>query len=228
MILEPVTSAAEEIRRTCALLMAPGDVHEIRILNAGREQTVSGYFDHVEKLIAAVLAYDGRHNVYITLNPVNPVLLARACNRLEPRAKATTADRDILRRRRILVDIDPVRPTGISATEAEHQRAIAVGLSVWDCFRGELGDPEAVASSGNGLHLTYLADLPNDAHSTELVKGILGTIAKRCATPDVSIDSTVHNSGRVLKLWGTLAVKGDATSDRPHRRSGLLEVRPEL
>ena len=227
MILEP-TTPAEEIRRTWSLLVGPGDVHEVRILNAGREQTVSGYFDDVDRLVAAVLPYDGRANVYITMNACHPALLARACNRLQTRARNTTTDADIPRRRHVLVDFDPVRPAGISSSEGEHGRAISCATSAWDCMRGELGDPEAVADSGNGAHLIYAVDLRNDQHSTDTVKGILGTIAKRCATDDVGVDLAVHNAARIVKLWGTWTCKGDSTADRPHRRSRLLEVECEL
>ncbi len=35
--------------------MAPGEVHEVRILNVGRDGTVSGYFDCAEKLAGGPL-----------------------------------------------------------------------------------------------------------------------------------------------------------------------------
>jgi hypothetical protein len=89
MILSPTTTR-EEIRRTCRLLMAPGDVHEVRIPKAGRRGTISGYFDDADRFSEAVDAVNGTvPGVYLTLNPCNPALLARAANRLQDRALGT-------------------------------------------------------------------------------------------------------------------------------------------
>jgi hypothetical protein len=222
-ILAPA-SPREEILRTCHLLMAPGDVHEIRIPKAGRRGTISGYFDDPEALADAVLPLDGTvPGVYVTFNPCNPALLARAANRLKERAEQTTSDGDILRRRWLLLDFDPKRPSGISSTDAEHGRAITTACGVFDDLRGQFGDP-VVADSGNGCHLLYRLDLPNDSASTELVKHILAGVAARCAPDDVDVDLGVFNASRIVKMWGTLACKGDNLPDRPHRRSRLLEI----
>ena len=59
MILKP-TTPREEILRTCGVLMAPGDVHELRIPKAGRFGTISGYFNDPGKLADAALRFDGR------------------------------------------------------------------------------------------------------------------------------------------------------------------------
>jgi hypothetical protein len=52
-------SPREEILRTCRLLMAPSDVHEVRCPKTGRRGTISGYFDQPEALADAVLRLDG-------------------------------------------------------------------------------------------------------------------------------------------------------------------------
>jgi len=61
---------------------------------------------------------------------VRPDLIARAANRLRVRAAETTADADVPHRRWLLIDIDPVRPSGVSATDSElaiaRERAQAV------------------------------------------------------------------------------------------------------
>jgi hypothetical protein len=85
-----------------------------------------------------------------------------------------------------------------------------------------------VADSGNGVHLLYRVDLPNDSNATNLVKGILAGVAAHCAPDDVAVDQTVFNAGRITKLYGTLACKGDNLPDRPHRRSRLLEIPDDL
>ena len=178
--------------------MAPGDIHELRIPNAGREGTISGYFDSPEKMTAAVLKMDGKYaGVYITLNPCKPELLARICNRFIPYAKLTTSDHDILCRQWLLIDCDPKRPGGISSTDAEHGRAITTACSIWDSLRGEGWPDPVVADSG---------------------------IANLYATDDFGVDLTVFNAARITKAYGTLTRKGDSTAERPHRRSRLLEI----
>jgi hypothetical protein len=209
--------------------MAPGDVHEVRIPKAGHRGTISGYFNSPEALAEAVLPLDGTvPGIYITLNPCNPALLARAANRLQERAQTTTSDRDITWRRRLLLDFDPVRPSDISSSNSEHGRAMTVACGAWDDLHGAGWPDPVVCDSGNGAHLSYSIDLPNDADSTGLIKAMLAGIAARCGTDDTAVDQTVFNAGRIVKLYGTLACKGDNVPDRPHRRSRVLEIPDHL
>jgi hypothetical protein len=228
MILSP-TTPREELLRTCRLLMAPGDVHEVRIPKAGRRGTIAGYFDDPERLADAVLAIDGTvPAVYLTLNPCTPALMARAANRLQERVSVTTSDADITRRRWLLIDFDPVRPAGISSTDKEHGRALSAACGAWDDLRGAGFPDPVVADSGNGVHLLYRLDQPNDSSATALVKGVLMGVAARCATDDITVDQTVFNAGRITKAYGTMACKGDNLPSRPHRRSRLLEIPDDL
>ena len=71
-------------------------------------------------------------------------------------------------------------------------------------------------------------NLPNDAGSTALIKRILAGIAARCGTDDIAVDQTVYNAARIVKLYGTMACKGDSTCERRHRRSRLLEIPEKL
>jgi hypothetical protein len=97
--------------------------------------------------------------------------------------------------------------------------------------RGYLRDQgwaEPVAGdSGNGYHLLYPVDLPNDAESLGLVRGVLEALSFRFSDGAVSVDTTTCNAARIWKLYGTTARKGDSTEDRPHRPSRLLNV-PEV
>jgi hypothetical protein len=224
MILEPA-SPREEILRTCTLLMAEGDVHEVRVPKAGRQGTISGYFNDIERLADCVLSIDGDvPAVYVTLNPGNPPLLARAANRLQGRASMTTSDADIACRRWLFIDFDPVRPAGISATDQEHNRAISVACAAWDDLRGAGFPDPVVADSGNGAHLLYRVQMENTSEATELIKQVLAGIDAACSAEDVKVDLTVFNAARITKLYGTMACKGDNLPDRPHRRSRLLEI----
>jgi len=215
-----------DLERFARLLWRPGDVREVRIPTPGR--TDAGYFDSPDELVRAVTAVDGRQNVYVTVNPVDPSLMARASNRIKTRIRTTTGDANVVERRWLPIDIDPVRPSDISASEAEREAALEVARSVWRYLSG-LGWPEPVSTmSGNGYWLLYPIDLPNDEASKALVDGVLAHLAERFNTSAVTIDTTVSNASRIVAMIGTVKVKGDATTDRPHRRSGLLRQPAEL
>lgn len=218
----------ETVFNTVSALFNAKDVIELRIPKLAGYGTVSGYFDDLHKLAECASDWDGEGNIYITLNPVNPALMARANNRVKRRATDTTADIEIPRRRFILIDADPQRPTGLSATEAEHEASFEVANKVKTFLMDERGFPDMfVADSGNGTHLVIPVDLPNDAATTQAIKNFLLGLGERFNTEVVKIDKVVYNAARVVKLWGTKAVKGENMPDRPHRYSRLLHV-PEV
>lgn len=212
-----------EISRAVQVLYEPGTVVELRAFTD--RSTVSGYFDdHRELTIQAAKLDDRGYQVYATLNPVSPALLARAENRTRQRPKATTTDGDIVERRWLPVDLDPCRPSGISASEAEKQAAASRAAEIKG-FLEALGGPDPLeADSGNGFHLLYRVDLPNDRESLELIKEVLEALNFRFSDNAVSVDVSNSNAARIWKLYGTTARKGDFTEERPHRKSRLLKV----
>ena len=190
-----------------------------------RKGTVAGYFDESEKLVAAADQLSGRApGVYVTLNPVSPELLARSINKVQPFAKHTASDADILSRRWLPLDFDPVRAAGISSTEQARQAAIDTDCRRREWLR-ECGLPDSVfAGSGNGAHPLIRIDLPNNEESTNLVRRCLEAVASRFSSASVDVDVRVFNAARIWKLYGTLAAKEDSTDERPHRLATLLEV----
>lgn len=222
---EPPVPDMDAIGQHWMSLVRQGDVHEVRIPHSrdGRLGVRSGYFNDRDAFVQAVTAIGGRdaEGVYTTLNPVTPALLARAANRIQRNARTLTSDTDILHYRNLLIDIDPVRPAGISATEAERQRALDTGEAIVAFLRDQ-GWPTPViqGSSGNGGMLVYrLASLPNTPEGTAAVKRVLKVLADLFDAPDVHIDTTVSNPSRLVKIVGTVAAKGDHTDDRPWRRA---------
>lgn len=221
---------ADEIRRsiqaTVEALCEPGQVVELRVLDVSKVGVMSGYFDNVKELVDAAIDLDGGGQVYLTVNPINPALLARAKNRTKPCRKGdpTTNDRDVVRRRWLLLDFDPVRPAGIASTNAEHQLALDLSTQVRTWLTG-LGWPEpVVGDSGNGAHLLYPINLANDAESTALAKQCVSMISQRFETSSVKVDESVFNAARIWRFYGTINRKGDNTAERPHRRAALVSV----
>lgn len=220
-----------EITRALRKVFLPGDVFEIRILDAltaqlMRPHVVSGYFDydHIDAAADEIEKIRLCLGVYYTPNPVNRALIARSSNRLrgiEYRSQSTTTDADILCRRWLLIDCDAVRPSGISSSSAEHAAALAKAQEIRSNFAGaDWADPLYI-DSGNGAQLMYRIDLPRDDGG--LVEKLLKKLDKWCSTPEVKIDVTVHNPARIWRLPGTYNCKGDPVEDRPHRMAKIIE-----
>jgi hypothetical protein len=222
---EAAALLAEQYR----LLVAPDQIVELRALgvqrHGARPHTEAGFFDHdhlldLAKTALRVTPY--AKGVYFTLNPLHPDLLARRCNRTDWANEGELAkDKDILARRWLLIDADPVRDPLISASEEEKAAAHRSILDVREFLRSRFWPDPLLADSGNGYHLLYPIDLPAD--DSGMVERILRALAHRFDNDHVQIDRSVFNPSRICKLPGTLARKGDDTPKRPHRRAKLLE-----
>ncbi len=195
----------------------------------GKKPLAGGWFK--DPAAAAKLAVQiEAEGVYITLNPCQDAMLARADHRLKANVDRT-ADQHITGIKNLLIDIDPQRPTGVSSTDAEH----AAALEMAHVIRADLakaGWPEPlVGDSGNGGHLIYPLDLPNDPKSVALLKAVLEALAQRYADElkrlNLEIDLVVFNPARLTKLYGTMVRKGDNTQDRPHRMAQIISL-PEI
>jgi hypothetical protein len=210
------------IRDSLRVLFAPGEVVEMRIPKTQREGTVSGYFDDIPTLARELASRNGDVGVYVTMNPCNPALLARCKNRVQPWAKELTTDKDILRRHWLLIDCDPTRPAGISSSKEEHSAALALAQKVRDELRQKGWPRPVLANSGNGYHLLYRIDLPNNEGARDLLKQILAALAAEFDTEEVKIDRNVFNASRIVKVYGTKTRKGENLPERPHRVSKLI------
>lgn len=225
----------EDVRRLVSLLWREGDVFELRGLVKvnGQQHVTFGFFDDREAFARAAADRSGKDaGVYFTINPANPALLARAPKNKVRRAGVgdTTSDKDVLQRRALLVDVDAVRPAGISATDAEHTAAIALVRKIRDELAVEGWPAPLLGDSGNGGHLVYAVDLP--IADGGLVERVLKALHKRfgCEADGVvlKVDTTVHNPARISKIYGTLTRKGEDTPERPHRLARILEAPEQL
>lgn len=216
---------AGEIERGIDLLFNPDDIVEVRIPKT-RAGVVAGYFDDHSALAIAIQSADAKYcasGVYYVLNQVDPALLGRGYNRLKERAEYTTADNNILRRRWLPIDLDPIRPAGISSSDDEHTAAIERAHIIAADMLPDWGKP-IIADSGNGAHLLYRIDLPNDSESLGFVTGTLAELDRRYSDARVKVDVTSANAARIWKAYGTVARKGDSIPGRPHRLSRILDV----
>lgn len=219
----------DEVRKAIRTLQAPGAVFEVRVLGgSNRKDVMSGYFRDAETLLDAFDTIDVRgRNIYITLGEVKEECFARSQSERFERNTSTTSDTEVLSYRWLFVDLDPVRPTGISSSEHEIKLAEELKSKVESYMQGLGFCSPVVALSGNGYHLLYRIAVRNDEAGRKLVERCLKNLASMFDTAEVKIDTTNSNPSRICKLHGTLAQKGRNTEDRPHRMSRIIQL-PEV
>ena len=213
------------ILEALAVLFDPADVIELRALSKVKKCTDAGYFDgeHRELLADEAVRLNAQGAaVYVTLNRIDPQLMGRYSNRVENYAKDTVTDTNVIQRRWLLIDFDPVRPKDTSATDEQLATAKEQAIACYKMLKAEGWPEPLVGESGNGWHLLYPLDLPNDTASRDLVKGALAGLAQQFDTEAVTVDQSVFNAGRITKLYGTVATKGDHTPLTPWRVSRLV------
>ena len=223
-----------ETREALALLHGRGFVFEVRALDVpmGRNYrgTIAGYYDDLEKAALHVQECDdrGAAGVFTTLNPCMPALLGRSANHLTEKPKHTTGDSEVSCRRWLYVDIDPHRPAGIAANQAERQAALELASEIEDVLRSRGWSYPLLVDSGNGVHLLYRVDLPNSDEATSLLKRFYSGLQTLIGdNGGAHIDAVVYNPSRIVRIGGTTNRKGDNTSDRPHRRCAYLQPSPD-
>jgi hypothetical protein len=237
-----------QIRRTWSLFFVAGYVVEVRIFlrqptrspiwGGANASVICGYFDSCEKLVSQFVEIEkkyGPEGSYITINPVDPRLAGRAHNRFIFAKKGDGAsDNDIVHRNWLMIDLDPIRPSGINASEAEVKAAGERCDLIVDALI-KRGWPDPVRMfSGNGYHLFYRLDMGNSETHRDLAKEALLGLQLQFSDKDkqtdlgstvlpveigVKLDAGVFNAGRITKLYGSWARKGDEIEDRFHRQS---------
>lgn len=218
-----------------------GDVTELRafeVYGNGKHHegyakgVISGYFSdplRFEKK-ARDLDKDGL-TVYMTLQVINPALLARANGRMKATNK-TTSDNDVLYYRWLPIDLDPIRPSGISSSDGELNEALKLQEQISKYCIDTLGLAKPIkAMSGNGAHLLFpLKDIPANMENRNKIKKSLESLKRQFPSDTVDLDVSVHNPSRIWKIYGTHARKGDNLSAapnriaRPHRQSYIFDL----
>ena len=202
-------------------LHAPDDIVEIRSIDP--KPTISGYFRADSPNIEEQLRRYPDRTFYQTLNAINPACYSRGQReKLLPNPKETTSDKDILGYCWILIDADPVRPSGVSSTDEEKENARQVSRKIYGYLKS-LGfcDPIA-ADSGNGYHLLYR--IQAELGSKDAIADFLKVLNMWFSNESVLVDTAVYNPARITKLYGTVARKGANSKERPHRYSRILNI----
>jgi P4 family phage/plasmid primase-like protien len=193
-------------------------VHEIRLFRP--TGLAVGYFDDWDAALRAVenqpLEYKA---AYFTLNPLTlPATIPVNPDALSPSRNAA-GGADIARRVWLLIDCDPPRTAKTNSTAEEKQAARDEAERIREWLRSH-GWPEPVlADSGNGWHLLYRIDLPNNEESKTLIERFLARLKQLFPM----VDAGNFDAPRLCKLYGSWARKGEHSEERPWRRSAIVE-----
>lgn len=176
----------------------------------------SGYFDSLEALLRLPNLYPN-DNLYTTINSFTG---KTATNRIG--TTKAIGNGDITAIRRLFFDFDPEREKGTASTDAELQCAVERAKD----FRAVLsarGWPEpAFAISGNGAHLMYRIHLNTDLlKASEWLKRLYSNLSAKYSDDVVKFDTSVHNAGRITRLYGSVNHKGIVSAERPFRQSSI-------
>lgn len=208
-----------------AIMNGDNSTIEVRMLKTAKG-IISGYFNDMDILCDAIMPYNGKNNIFFTLNPC-PSTLAATMNQLQPRAKSTTKDAEITKRRWLIVDIDPHKPSSDMSSTSEEQDFALVSAVEIEAYLSANGFPSpVVANSGNGVHCLWAIDTNNDNESRDLIKAFLNALSDKFSNERIEVDRGMYNASRICKLYGTMATKGEDTAERPHRMSKIID-RPE-
>jgi len=198
------------VRQSLAALHEPNALVELRFSpDPNNKSGMLGYFTrNQEDIVKRAKQLDGSRNLYITLNEISESILGELNG--DELSNRTTQNGDISRRRWLFIDFDPKREAkGATLEQVELARSRAKECA--EFLKKEYGwpQPSITAQSGNGYHLLWALDLPNDKSSADLVRSVTQVLSERFSDSVVDVDKCVHNASRIIKLWGTKSVKGN-------------------
>lgn len=219
---EESTIDVSVLRQWWHTFVAEDELTEIRIL--GKFQ-YSGYFKSFDNLVSALEPYSKMDDeqIYFTLNSIDKACYGRLqSEKIIKSPKSTTTDGDIVRRKWILIDLDPKRAVGVNSNAEELEYAHKKAQEVYRFLRDRGFYDPVICISGNGYHLQYKCNLPNTEEVTSIIKDFLKVLGLHFTDERVDVDEKVFNLSRICKVYGTVAKKGANIEDRPWRMSRII------
>lgn len=212
-----------KLRQALSILKPNNELFEIRILMKQPKRTLSGYFRNIDLAIEELAKQDLRNaNVFWTLNYVRDDCYDRIQHDKFLVPENTTQDTEIIGYKWLLIDLDPIRPTGISSTDQQLTLAKLKAQKVYGYLKRQGFEEPVIAMSGNGYHLLYKIKAKTEWSGT--VENFLKAMSIMFTDDDIKIDTANFNPSRICKLYGTLAQKGAGTEERPHRMSYIVSA----
>ena len=215
----------QEIRKAVEVLHPDGELFEIRAIDG--KWNASGYFTDADTLIKQLQYAKIRAtaNIYITLGSIKEDCYARTQHdKIIEYATPTTTDADVIGYNWLMIDLDPVRTSGVSSSDAELEAAKNKANDIYLYMKQQGWSEPVIAVSGNGVHLLYNVCIKNDEERVDLFRSALQALNAMFADSQIDVDVKTFNPARICKLYGTIAQKGANTAERPHRESYIKSI----
>jgi len=165
------------------------------------------FVNNEDDFVAFCKRWSGTRHVYAGLNP---------------RKRKAGKTEDIARIIGIPFDVDSENKDD-AATEEEKQKAKENAEKFMEWLRSQGYLEPYLDDSGNGYHIVQRVDIPVKHHSRleNQLRNYFKEVQK--ATPYMKLDS-IFDMTRILKVPGTLSLKGENTPERPHRTAKILSL----
>ena len=220
------TPNLDDIRATWRWLgHAAHGVSEVRVIRPGGGIVGIGFFDDEQAFVDACARANAAGNVYVGIQPRPRRLFDAAPNVIRPlRTGAGRKDIEVVTA--TVIDLDPVRPRDTASTDEELASAIAAAEgAIAACELEGLVRPRLMMS-GNGAQIWFALppqslEGPARDRIQEGMKQFEAHVRAKVQTEGVHVDS-IHDVARIIKVVGTVSLKGDGSGDRPHRVSAPL------
>jgi len=185
---------------------------EVRIIDPREGLKEVAFLDNLTDFLAICEKWNGKANIYVGVS-------ARSSKEGKAENVATLEI--------IPLDIDPVRPKGEASTDAELEIARQKMLQIKSWLKEKFDCTPFVTMSGNGYHLfikipSITLDEFNRTTLEEKLTAFIHEIQAKFNDDSIHIDST-GDLPRVMKVAGTMSVKGANTTDRPWRMCKIVE-----
>lgn len=209
-ILETLNYNEQEIRE-CYRFLNHEKETEIRLLDPRKEKKPESTFVHNEnEFVNTCLEYNGKYNLYAGINERKPF---------------GTSKKEVISVKTLVIDIDAKKPANTSATDLELKEAEK------DCDKiiyamEKVGCPVPIKlHSGNGyqiwIAIPTIEITDENRNSIEEKTEMFQTIIKQRFEDCGSIDQ-IGDLPRIIKIWGTLNIKGENTEERPWRIAKVI------
>lgn len=188
--------------------LGPDEYVGLRVLPSG----VSGLYNDKSTLFSDIQKMAGKQNIYISVNP-----LKHDANLAVNQVASGPSFKDIhaTRLTTLYIDIDPRREPNRAATDAEVSSAYDVANKIETCLT-QKGIRYYFNFSGNGY--SFLVNLPNyQTNKCDEIAKLLNYFNTAFKTEHAKVDTGVYNPSRIMRMIGTLNMKGENTTERPYR-----------
>ena len=202
-------------------------IHEVCRKRIGGGMSHIGYFDNVEAVLEAFKNDLGYQALYTSLNPLPKLPEGFTLNEFRSSANRSTKEW-YEKRTAIMVDCDPVRTNGCTASNSTDMEKTAAWEQV-KLVRAFLCDElqwprPIILDSGNGVQARFSVELPADQATEDLIRNFLIGLSAKFSNEQSHVDVSVFEANRLGKLPGSWARKAPEEDGRPWRLSQIIEV----